>query len=70
MPTCSFFRDYRRFPDMICNRGTGAGAGPYIAIHEGFQGVIAAFVLTSFVVLIITNLFLTLYSAGYLGRVR
>jgi hypothetical protein len=29
--------------DTICNRGIGAG--PYIAIHEGFQGVIAAFVL-------------------------
>jgi len=27
------------FADSTDRRGTGSGAGPYIAIHEGFQGV-------------------------------
>jgi hypothetical protein len=43
-----FFSSVIVNPDMICNRGIGAGSGPYIAIHEGFQGVIAAFVLDFF----------------------
>lgn len=37
--TYAVFLPNMHFSDSSHRRGTGPGAGPYIAIHEGFQGV-------------------------------